>query len=186
VNRVEIVLLGSEATAYGAWRLVPDASAAGGSAITHPDAGGAKLQNALAAPANYIELRFDAEAGRPYRLWIRSRADADYWGNDSVFVQFSDAVDSAGNPTLRIGTTSAVWVNLEDAANAGLAGWGWQDNGYGAGVLGPTVTFDKTGLQTLRIQTREDGLRIDQVVLSSATYLASAPGALKNDTTKLR
>jgi hypothetical protein len=68
----------------------------------------------------------------------------------------------------------------------GLSGWGWQDNGYGAGVLGPLVSFANTGRQTIRIQTREDGLRIDQIVLSSATYLTTAPGALKNDSTILR
>jgi hypothetical protein len=37
----------------------------------------------------------------------------------------------------------------------------------------------------VRVQTREDGLSIDQIVLSPATYLATAPGALKNDTTIL-
>jgi hypothetical protein len=39
--------------------------------------------------------------------------------------------------------------------------------------------------QTIRVQTREDGFSIDQVVLSSVTYLTSSPGALKNDTTIL-
>jgi hypothetical protein len=37
-------------------------------------------------------------------------------------------------------------------------------------VLGPIVKFDVTGPQTLRLQTREDGFRINQIVLSSETY----------------
>jgi hypothetical protein len=35
----------------------------------------------------------------------------------------------------------------------------------------------------VRIQTREDGLAIDQIVLSPSRYLTKSPGSLKNDTT---
>jgi hypothetical protein len=76
-------------------------------------------------------------------------------------------------------------VNLEDCSSCGVKGWGWQDNGYGAGVAGPLVRFAASGSHTIRVQTREDGFSIDQIVLSSATYTTAAPGALKNDTTKL-
>ena len=74
---------------------------------------------------------------------------------------------------------------MEDCNGCGLSGWGWQDNGWGVGVLGPVLYFETTGPQTIRIQTREDGLSIDQIVISSAQYLNSSPGALKNDTTIL-
>jgi hypothetical protein len=63
-----------------------------------------------------------------------------------------------------------------------LSGWGWQDNGNGAGVLGPLVYFATTGPQRIRVQVREDGLALDQIVLSPQRYLQSAPGASKNDT----
>jgi hypothetical protein len=76
-------------------------------------------------------------------------------------------------------------MNLEDCGGCGLSGWGWQDNGWGVGVLGPVIYFQTTGVQTIRIQTREDGFSIDQVVLSPSTYLNSSPGALKNDNTIL-
>ena len=66
-----------------------------------------------------------------------------------------------------------------------ISGWGWADNGHGAGVLGPTIYFANDGPQTIRIQTREDGLGIDQEVLSSVYYLNSSPGAINNDTTVL-
>ncbi len=33
------------------------------------------------------------------------------------------------------------------------------------------------------MQTREDGVKIDQILLSPSKYIASAPGALKNDRT---
>ena len=187
VSRKEILVPASSvATVAGAWRLIGDASAANGTAVGHPDGGGAKLTSAFAAPANYVEFTFDADAGLSYRLWLRGRADNNYWGNDSVFVQFSGAVDASGNPIYRIGTTDSTAVNLEDASGAGLSGWGWQDNGWGTGVLGPVIRFNATGRHTMRIQTREDGLRVDQIVLSAEKYLTTAPGAVKNDSTILR
>ena len=180
----EIVLYAREATAIsGAWRLIADATAAGGSRLSHPDAGAAKLAAPLASPTNAFELSFAAEAGRPYRLWIRGKADRNSYANDSVYVQFSGSVTSAGAPTFRIASTSATSYTLEECVSCGVSGWGWQDNGFGTGVLGPTIYFANSGPQTLRIQTREDGLSIDQVILSPAAYLTRAPGATKNDTT---
>ena len=176
----DIVLYAESASLVrGAWRRQTDATAAGGALLRHPNAGAAKLSSALANPVNYFEMTFDAVAGVPYHLWIRGKADSNSWANDSVFVQFS-----SGTP-YSIGTTQALEVNLEDCSGCGVSGWGWQDNGYGAGVLGPHITFASGGAKTIRVQTREDGFSIDQIVLSSSTYLTSSPGALKNDTTIL-
>jgi len=179
----DIVLYASQASIrVGKWTVVSDSSAAGGARLHQPDAGAAKVTSAAASPANYVELTFTAEAGKPYRLWARGKADSNYWANDSVFVQFSGSVTSSGSATWRIGTTSATEWNLEDCSGCGLSGWGWQDNGWGIGVMGPLVYFATTGPQRIRIQQREDGVSIDQIVLSPATYLNSSPGALKNDT----
>ena len=167
------------------WRIEADATAADGSKVRHPNAGAPKLAAPLAAPMNYFELSFNALAGRPYRLWMRGKADSNNWANDSVFVQFDGSVDSNGAPIWRIHSTTAADFNLEDCSGCGLAGWGWQDNGWGIGTLGPVVYFAADGPQTIRVQTREDGLAIDQIVLSSVTYLNSSPGPLKNDTTIL-
>jgi endonuclease/exonuclease/phosphatase family metal-dependent hydrolase len=130
-------------------------------------------------------MSFNAVAGTPYHLWVRGKALNDYWGNDSVFVQFSGSVDSNQAAIYRIGTTSGATVNIEDGLDCGLSGWGWQDNGWGVGVIGPQIYFQTTGQQTLRVQVREDGLSIDQIVLSPTSYLNSSPGALRNDTTIL-
>ncbi len=51
------------------------------------------------------------------------------------------------------------------------------------GALGANLEFATSGSHTIRIQTREDGLSIDQIVLSSSRYLAAPPGANKNDPT---
>jgi hypothetical protein len=180
----EIVLRASDASVLvGAWRKESDGTAAGGQRVRHPDAGAAKITTPIASPANYFELTFSAQAGTAYRIWIRGKADADYWANDSVFAQFDKSVNSSGAAVWRIGTTSAADVNLEDCSGCGLSGWGWQDNGWGVGIMGPLVYFSTTGTQRIRVQTREDGFSIDQIVISPSQYLNKAPGALKNDTT---
>jgi phosphatidylserine/phosphatidylglycerophosphate/cardiolipin synthase-like enzyme len=182
----EIVLYAARSPALGAgWRVEMDATAANGSKVWHPNGGAPKLSTALDNPMNYFELSFDAKAGKPYRLWMRGKADDNNWANDSVFVQFDASVDASGTAMWRIGTTSAAEYNLEDCSGCGLSGWGWQDNGWGVDVLGPVVYFAADGAQTIRVQTREDGLAIDQVVLSPGAYLNSSPGSLKNDTTIL-
>ncbi len=179
----EVVLYAKNATVVaGAWQIVADPQAAGGARVWNPDAAVAKLPAALAAPANFFELRFNAEAGKAYRLWMRGRAQNDSWTNDSVYVQFSGSVTATGAAVNRIGTTDATWVGIEDCSNCGLSGWGWQDNAYGTGALGPLVYFAVTGPQTIRIQQREDGISIDQIVLSPAVYLTAAPGVTKQDT----
>ena len=182
----DVILYASDASARaGAWTVVADGTAAGGARMFQPDAGVAKIRTASASPVHYFELTFNAEAGHPYRLWLRALADADGYDADSVHIQFSGSVDGSGNPIFRIGTTSSTEMNLEDCSGCGLSGWGWQDNGWGVGVLGPVIRFAASGLQTIRIQAREDGVSIDQIVLSASTYLTTAPGALKNDTTIL-
>ena len=186
IQSSSIVLYAKNATAVaGSWQRVDDAQAAGGTRMYNPDAGAAKITVPFAAPATYFDLKFNAEAGRGYRVWIRGKADNDYWGNDSVWLQFDNSVTSSGTPVFRIGTTDGTWAGIEDCSGCGVLGWGWQDNGYGTGVLGPLVYFAKTGTQTLRVQQREDGISLDQIVLSPDTYLTTAPGANKLDATIL-
>jgi len=163
----------SGGTLAGNWAAAADSTAAAGTALKNSDRGAAKIATPLAIPADYFEYSFSAEAGTPYHLWLRGRATNNNWGNDSVYVQFDGD----------IGTTTAHTVNLEDCNGCGLSGWGWQDNGWGAGVMGPPISFSTTGTHTLRVQVREDGFIIDQIVLSPSTYLNTSPGALKNDTT---
>lgn len=138
------------------------------------------------SPGSYVDLSFVADATRTYKLWLRLKADSNGWANDSVWVQFSGATDPAGNPDYRIGTTSGLAVNLEECVNCGELGWGWEDDGWGAANRnGVMLRFPAGGWQQLRIQTREDGVSVDQVVLSSGMYLVARPGAARNDTTIL-
>jgi endonuclease/exonuclease/phosphatase family metal-dependent hydrolase len=179
-----VLYAGSATTVAGSWSRVSDSTAAGGARLSNPDAGAAKLTAPLASPPAYFEVAFTPQTGVAYHLWIRAKAQNDAWTNDSVFVQFSGSATAAGAAAFRIGTTSALVYSLEEDSGAGESGWGWQDTGYGYGVLGDPIYFSST-TQKIRIQVREDGISIDQIVLSPATYATVAPGAAKNDTTIL-
>ncbi len=177
----DVVLYAAEAVAQGAWSRVSDATAATGVRLQNPNAGVAKVITALAQPRDFFELTFEAQAGQPYHLWLRGKATGNLYTNDSVHVQFNDSVDATGAPIARLGTSQSTEINLEDCGGCGVAGWGWQDNGYGA--MGGDIYFATTGSHTIRVQVREDGLGIDQIVLSPAKYLTTSPGSLKNDGT---
>ena len=109
------------------------------------------------------------------------KAQSNAYGNDSIHVQFSDSMTSAGAATLRIGTTSAAAVILQ-AGDAGPQpqGWGWADNGWNA--PGSNIYFTASGTHTVRIQQREDGAYVDQIVLSPDTWISAPPGSRLNDT----
>jgi phosphatidylserine/phosphatidylglycerophosphate/cardiolipin synthase-like enzyme len=178
----DIVLYAADATTImGRWSLISDSTAAGGRRMDNPDAGAATITTPLASPADYFELTFNAQVGRAYRLWLRGRANNNSGYSDSIYAQFSGSIDGQGAPIYRIGTSSGAWVNLEDCGGCANNGWGWQDNGFGAGVLGPLISFATGGPQTIRIQVREDGFSIDQIVLSPDTFVTMAPGTQKLD-----
>ena len=183
----EVVLYAREAVSRtGDVQLVTDPDAAGGGRLYFTNAGMPKTATARATPATYVELTFTAAANTPYHLWMRGSALADCWCNDSAWVQFSDAVDAGGRPIDRIGTSEAVMYSLEQCLNCGVAGWGWSDNHWGQpGVLGGDLYFAASGSHTIRIQPREDGLSVDQIVLSSSRFRTLAPGPNRHDRTIL-
>ena len=152
----DVVLYAAEAAVKtGTWTVVTDGSAAGGARMANPNLNAAKITTASATPSNYFEMTFSAEAGKPYQLWMRGKAESDSYPNDSVFVQFSDSVTAGGAEQWRIGTTSAAEVNLENCSGCGVAGWGWQDTGYGNGVPGaPCLLCDDGRAQAARADPR--------------------------------
>ena len=160
----------------GNWIKVADSTAADGIALWNTDRGEAKIAPARVAPQHYVDMTFNAEAGTAYHLWIRMRAQNDYFGNDSIHVQFSDAVDAAGTALYRIGSSGAdnsAQVVLQETDGGVLSGWGWADQGWNG--LGPHIYFPTSGPHRLRIQQREDGVLFDQIVLSRTTFLTAPP-----------
>jgi len=172
------------ADVHGNWQVLADTTAAGSAALSNPDAAAAKISPALASPVNYFEMPFQAVSGVPYHLWVRLRAQGNSFANDSVHLQFNDAVTSSGSAAMRIGTSASAEVVLQNgAAGAADHGWGWTDNGWGS--PGANIYFAQTGAHRLRVQQREDGAIVDQIVLSPNQYLTLAPGPRQDDATVL-
>jgi len=177
----DVVLYASDLALHGAWFAEADSTAAGGLKALTPDTGWAATSAPLASPAHYVEATFQAPAGVPHALWLRLRATGNTKYSESAWVQFSDA-RSGTTPLYQIGSASALLVNLEPCANCGVSSWGWQNGAYWLSQP-TTVTFATSGSHTIRIQVREDGAQIDQVVLSPARFLGTAPGPVRNDST---
>lgn len=179
----DIVLYASDVSSvFGAWVRTTSSGSPAGVMLSTPDAGWASSDAPLANPTHYFEVTFDAPANTAYQLWFRLRASGNSKWNDSVWVQFNDAVDGGGAPLWRTGSTSGLLVNLEDCTDCGVSGWGWQDNASWTGQSA-RVRFATSGSHTLRVQVREDGVQLDQIVLSPVTWWSQAPGAVKNDST---
>jgi hypothetical protein len=179
----EIVLHMTDLWMEGEWQTVPDPAAAAGARVYYPNAGAPKVA-VPRWPAPFVSREFVADPNLAYKLWVRLRADNNSAANDSVWVQFAWSADAAGNPAYRLDTPSGLAVNLEECINCKVAGWGWEDDGWGSrdrnGVL---VRFPEGWRNQVIIQPREDGVSIDQIVLSAEQYLTQRPGAAKNDAT---
>ncbi len=166
---------------FGNWIAFPDATAADGIALWNADHAASKITPALMTPQHYVDIPFYAAANTPYHLWLRMRAERDYYGNDSVHVQFSDAVTASLTPVYAIGSIGSAEVVLQEKDGGTLSGWGWADQGWNG--LGSQIFFATSGTHTLRIQQREDGVFVDQIVLSPGTYLNAPPGPQQKDST---
>jgi PKD repeat protein len=171
------------AALHGAWVHEPDAGAAGGVRLGTPDRGWAANDAPLANPTHYFDASFNARAAVDYRVWVRLSATRDSKWNDAVWLQFSDAMNASGTPLYRIGSAEGLLVNLAPTASAkSLHGWGWANGAYWLQQT-TAVRFASDGTHTVRVQVREDGVRIDQVVLSAEQYWNVPPGAVRDDTT---
>jgi hypothetical protein len=166
----------------GNWSIESDSTGAEGRRLGSADQGWSSTSGALASPPNYVDLTFTAVKGVRYRTWLRLSATSNSSSNDSVWLQYDASVDGSGNAVNRIGTTGGLPVNLEACSGCGLSSWGWVDHAWWTTQNG-SVTFNTTGTQRLRIQTREDGVRVDQIVISPQLFLSSPPGSAKNDRT---
>ncbi len=179
----DVVLYATDAVrTSGAWTRTADATAAAGTKLASTDSGWSQTTSALASPTHFIEFSFDAPPNTAYHVWVRLRALSNNKNNDSVYAQFSDAVTTGGTPVYGIGTTNSLTLNLAAGNNGKMNGWGWVDGAYWLSQQS-TIAFTSSGAHTLRIQTREDGIWVDQVVLSPATYLTASPGQRSGDST---
>lgn len=121
-------------------------------------------------PAHYFDTDFKARSNQSYHVWTRLKvvAASDFGTSDSLYLQFSDALEG-GDPVNRIGGSQGLVVSN------GTNTWAWDDIWEGTQTTGEIIQFEQNGDHTVRVQRREDGFAIDQIVLSSATYFNESP-----------
>jgi hypothetical protein len=181
----DIVIYASDLPAsalHGLWTSASDSTSPNGVTLATADTGFSTVNAPIASPTDYVDATFTAPAGTPYALWLRLKATANSKYNDSVWVQLSDA-SANGSNVYPMNSTSGLLVNLaNDSTGSSLNGWGWVNSAYWLSQA-TTVTFAAGGTHTIRIQVREDGVLLDQIVLSPTTYSRAAPGPISNDHT---
>ena len=167
---------------HGSWSSGADSSSPEGVKLLTTDAGVVWANQPLTSPVDYVDVTVNVEANVPYRIWLRLRAlDNSKW-NDSVWVQFSNAQVN-GSQVYGLDSTSGLLVNLAtDGTGSNLSNWGWQNGAYWL-AQETAVTFPVAGSQTIRIQVRDDGVQLDQIVLSPSRFFNSPPGGVSNDAT---
>jgi predicted MPP superfamily phosphohydrolase len=92
-----------DARVFGAWKKIPDPTAASGLALKDIPGLGMKEEAAVLKPADYFEADFFAEGGLDYHLWVRMKAEDDSTSKDSAYFQFNDSIGPDGEPAYRIG-----------------------------------------------------------------------------------
>jgi hypothetical protein len=183
-STADIVVYASDANdwqLYG-WSTLFDPSSPNGVALVTPDNGWSSTE---APPSDVdpsmrsVDLWFTVPQAGTYKVWLRLKATGNSKYNDSVWVQFFQATVN-GAPAYAFGSRNALLVNLEDCSGCGVSGWGWQDNAWWLNQSTVVALGNSGGI---RIMVREDGVMLDQVVLSPVRFLNTAPGSVKADAT---
>jgi hypothetical protein len=166
---------------HGSWTAASDPSSPERTKLVTTAGGAGAIDHPLADPADYIDVSFDVAANVGYTIWIRLSATGNSPSSDSLWVQFSDAIVS-GSGVYPIQSSSGLLVNLARDRSTSLNGWGWSNGAFWLSQAA-TVSFPTGGTHTLRIQPREDGVQLDQIVLSPQRFLNASPGSAANDST---
>jgi hypothetical protein len=138
-----------ERNADASWRELADESISNGRGVEiGPEAGEYWTSDPLnEAPHLDYRVRF-TRAGTFY-VFIRGDAGTDPQGSDSCFAGIDDAL----TPTYTFATTTGVW--------------GWR---------GHALEVDSAGVHTVSIYAREDGFRVDKVVIQADDSTPSDAG----------
>ena len=180
----DIVAWAADSTMVSGWTRTVDPTAAGGARLQSPDLESPSWPLRPVSPARYFELTVNALAGGGVPA-VDPRAGARQHLHERLGVRAvrrqRGPVRHAGLPDRHDGRHGLQRGGLQRLRRRGL-GLGRQR------IRGerPAQSHSATdGPQRIRVQVREDGLGIDQVVLSSSQWVTKAPGATKNDTVVL-
>jgi hypothetical protein len=125
-------------------------------------------------PENDPHLTFNVqvESGVPYRCWVHMKVGTPKGRSqaNTVWVQFTDAVDAAGQEILVPGSGS--YLTME---GPGQEGWTWVECDWADSNADSLIYFRNSGEITVRIQAGSEGVGFDQFLLSSGEFLNAPP-----------
>lgn len=149
-----------------------DPASPGGKLAGTPNTGGELDPPPESDP--HVKFKIKVQSGVAYRCWIHMKVGAPKGVSQAnkFWVQFSDAVDKAGNPVFKPGSKSYL-----TAQGPTKQGWAWVscDLEGGKSASESLVTFQISGEVTVRMQAGMEGVGFDQLVLSPAKYLDKPP-----------
>lgn len=137
--------------------------------------GGHFGNSAESHPEHYFDVSFNANKDTKYHVWARLKvvAESDWGTSDSLYMQFSDSYMDIGYTD----PVNQIWGNEGLVVTHGDDTWEWNDIWTGITNRGEEFYLANNGAHTLRVQRREDGFAVDQVVISSSTYMSGSPGS---------
>lgn len=152
------------------FRYWDDPASPGGRLVGYPNTG----DELDPPPENdpHVTFTVSVREGVRYRCWVRMKVGPPMGVSDAnmVWVQFSDAVDRAGDEVLAPRSRSYL-----TAQGPKELGWSWVSCDSEQRGLDRLVRFSKSGEITVRIQAGMEGVGFDQFVLSPGRYLERAP-----------
>ncbi|MBD2751395.1 M14 family zinc carboxypeptidase [Spirosoma validum] len=149
---------GTGAAANRSWSVFTDSNASAGKAMTITGTD-VNVQNSLVGPRLDYALNFTTTG--TYYVWVRMAAGADGIYDDSFHI----GLDGGTPVTLNPNSTNY---------NNGSQSWSWVK---AAGSTAFTVVINTPGAHTLNLWMREDGVRVDKIVMTnSASYTPTGTG----------
>jgi hypothetical protein len=156
-------LPGSALSEFDFWN---DPASPGGKLVGTPNGGG----HLDPPPENdpHVTFKVRVQGGVPYRCWIHMKVGPPKGESQAnmLWVQFTGAVDNANREVLKPGTGDYL-----TARGPTRQGWAW----VACEPAQPRIHFRTSGEVTVRLQAGMEGVGFDQVLLSPARFLESAP-----------
>ena len=118
----------------------------------------------------HVAFNVQVQSGVPYRCWIHMKVGTPKGRSqaNTVWVQFSGAVDKANKEIFKPGSSSYL-----TAQGPAQEGWAWV--GCDSTTSDSLVYFQTSGEITVRLQAGSEGVGFDQFILSPAEFLESPP-----------
>src|SRR3989442_1176531 len=171
----EVVVYTSELpkSALFEFEIWSDSASPGGKMVGTPNTG-----DMLHPPPEedpHVRFKVSVQSGVPYRCWIHMKVGAPkgFAKANRLYVQFSNAVDTANKEVLKPGTASYLTVQ-----GPTQQGWKWVGCEAASGQSSESLVYFRTSGEALvHVQAGMEGVAFDQFVLSPAQFLEKPPSA---------